>query len=153
MKCPFCGSLNDKVIDSRSTKDDCEIRRRRECLDCGGRFTTYEQIEEIMPIIKKKNGEREPFDRNKIKKGLMISCQKRPVSIEAIDGIVEKIEKEIQSIDRKEIETSTIGDLVMKYLKEVDKVAFIRFASVYMDFGEPTDFIRKANELHDEKND
>ncbi|MBP5436103.1 transcriptional repressor NrdR [bacterium] len=153
MKCPFCGSLNDKVIDSRSTKDDCEIRRRRECLDCGGRFTTYEQIEEIMPIIKKKNGEREPFDRNKIKKGLMISCQKRPVSIEAIDGIVEKIEKEIQSIDKKEIETSTIGDLVMKYLKEVDKVAFIRFASVYMDFGEPTDFIRKANELHDEKND
>ncbi|MBO4441036.1 transcriptional repressor NrdR [bacterium] len=153
MKCPFCGSLNDKVIDSRSTKDDCEIRRRRECLDCGGRFTTYEQIEEIMPIIKKKNGEREPFDRNKIKKGLMISCQKRPVSIEAIDGIVEKIEKEIQSIDRKEIESSTIGDLVMKYLKDVDKVAFIRFASVYMDFGEPTDFIRKANELHDEKND
>lgn len=153
MKCPFCGSLNDKVIDSRSTKDDCEIRRRRECLDCGGRFTTYEQIEEIMPIIKKKNGEREPFDRNKIKKGLMISCQKRPVSIEAIDGIVEKIEKEIQSIDKKEIETSTIGDLVMKYLKDVDKVAFIRFASVYMDFGEPTDFIRKANELHDEKND
>jgi len=153
MKCPFCGSLNDKVIDSRSTKDDCEIRRRRECLDCGGRFTTYEQIEEIMPIIKKKNGKREPFDRNKIKKGLMISCQKRPVSIEAIDGIVEKIEKEIQSIDKKEIETSTIGDLVMKYLKEVDKVAFIRFASVYMDFGEPTDFIRKANELHDEKND
>jgi len=153
MKCPFCGSLNDKVIDSRSTKDDCEIRRRRECLDCGGRFTTYEQIEEIMPIIKKKNGEREPFDRNKIKKGLMISCQKRPVSIEAIDGIVEKIEKEIQSIDKKEIDTSTIGDLVMKYLKDVDKVAFIRFASVYMDFGEPTDFIRKANELHDEKND
>ena len=97
MRCPFCGSIKDKVIDSRSTKDDCEIRRRRECEDCGGRFTTYERIEEVMPVVKKKNGEREPYDRNKIKKGIMISCQKRPVSAETIDMMLDKIEKELQS--------------------------------------------------------
>ena len=150
MRCPFCGSIKDKVIDSRSTKDDCEIRRRRECEECGGRFTTYERIEEIMPVVKKKNGEREPYDRNKIKKGIMISCQKRPVSAETIDMMLDKIEKELQSYEKKEVETSFIGDLVMNELKEVDKVAFIRFASVYKEFGEPTDFIAKANEVREE---
>lgn len=133
MRCPYCGSIKDKVIDSRSTKDDCEIRRRRECEDCGGRFTTYERIEEIMPVVKKKNGEREPYDRNKIRKGLMISCQKRPVSAEMIDMMIDKIEKELQAYEKKEVETSFIGDLVMDALKEVDKVAFIRFASVYKE--------------------
>lgn len=152
MKCPYCGSIRDKVIDSRSTKDDCEIRRRRECEDCGGRFTTYERIEEIMPVVKKKNGEREPYDRNKIKKGLMISCQKRPVSAETIDQMIDKIEKELQSYEKKEIETSVIGDIVMNVLKEVDKVAFIRFASVYKEFVDPEDFIAKVNEVREEKN-
>ena len=150
MRCPFCGSIRDKVIDSRSTKDDCEIRRRRECEDCGGRFTTYERIEEIMPVVKKKNGEREPYDRNKIKKGLMISCQKRPVSAETIDLMIDKIEKELQSYEKKEIETSVIGDIVMNVLKEVDKVAFIRFASVYKEFVDPEDFIAKVNEVREE---
>ncbi|MBO7126845.1 transcriptional repressor NrdR [bacterium] len=150
MRCPFCGSIKDKVIDSRSTKDDCEIRRRRECEDCGGRFTTYERIEEIMPVVKKKNGEREPYDRNKIKKGLMISCQKRPVSAETIDQMIDKIEKELQSYEKKEIETSVIGDIVMNVLKEVDKVAFIRFASVYKEFVDPEDFIAKVNEVREE---
>lgn len=150
MRCPFCGSIKDKVIDSRSTKDDCEIRRRRECEDCGGRFTTYERIEEIMPVVKKKNGEREPYDRNKIKKGLMISCQKRPVSAETIDLMIDKIEKELQSYEKKEIETSVIGDIVMNVLKEVDKVAFIRFASVYKEFVDPEDFIAKVNEVREE---
>lgn len=150
MRCPFCGSVKDKVIDSRSTKDDCEIRRRRECEDCGGRFTTYERIEEIMPVVKKKNGEREPYDRNKIRKGIMISCQKRPVSAETIDMMLDKIEKELQSYEKKEVETSFIGDLVMEALREVDKVAFIRFASVYKEFGEPKDFIAKANEVREE---
>lgn len=150
MRCPFCGSVKDKVIDSRSTKDDCEIRRRRECEDCGGRFTTYERIEEIMPVVKKKNGEREPYDRNKIKKGLMISCQKRPVSAETIDIMIDKIEKELQSYEKKEIETSVIGDIVMNVLKDVDKVAFIRFASVYKEFVDPEDFIAKVNEVREE---
>ena len=150
MKCPYCGSIKDKVIDSRSTKDDCEIRRRRECEECGGRFTTYERIEEIMPVVKKKNGEREPYDRNKIKKGLMISCQKRPVSAETIDQMIDKIEKELQSYEKKEIETSVIGDIVMNVLKEVDKVAFIRFASVYKEFVDPEDFIAKVNEVREE---
>ena len=152
MKCPYCGSIKDKVIDSRSTKDDCEIRRRRECEECGGRFTTYERIEEIMPVVKKKNGEREPYDRNKIKKGLMISCQKRPVSAETIDQMIDKIEKELQSYEKKEIETSVIGDIVMNVLKEVDKVAFIRFASVYKEFVDPEDFIAKVKEVREEKN-
>lgn len=148
MKCPFCGSFKDKVIDSRSTKDDSEIRRRRECEDCGGRYTTYERIEEVMPIVKKKNGEREPFDRNKIKKGLLISCQKRPVSAEVIDQIIDTVEKTVQSYEKKEIESSVIGDLVMQQLKKIDKVAFIRFASVYKEFREPTDFITEAKEVH-----
>ncbi|HQI03993.1 MAG TPA: transcriptional regulator NrdR [bacterium] len=148
MKCPFCGSFKDKVIDSRSTKDDSEIRRRRECEDCGGRYTTYERIEEVMPIVKKKNGEREPFDRNKIKKGLLISCQKRPVSADVIEQIIDTIEKTIQGFEKKEIESSVIGDLVMQQLKKIDKVAFIRFASVYKEFREPTDFITEAKEVH-----
>lgn len=151
MKCPFCNSLKDKVIDSRSTKDDSEIRRRRECEDCGGRYTTYERIEEVMPIVKKKNGEREPFDRNKIKKGLLISCQKRPVSAEVIDQIIDSVEKTVQGFEKKEIESSVIGDLVMQQLKKIDKVAFIRFASVYKEFREPTDFIAEAKEAR--KND
>ena len=151
MKCPFCNSLKDKVIDSRSTKDDAEIRRRRECEDCGGRYTTYERIEEVMPIVKKKNGEREPFDRNKIKKGLLISCQKRPVSAEVIEQIIDTIEKTVQGFEKKEIESSVIGDLVMQQLKKIDKVAFIRFASVYKEFREPTDFITEAKEAR--KND
>lgn len=148
MKCPFCGSLRDKVTDSRSTKEDTEIRRRRECEDCGGRYTTYERIEEVMPIVKKKNGEREPFDRNKIKKGILISCQKRPVSAEVIDQIIEKVEKAIQSYEKKEIDSSVIGNLVMQQLKTVDKVAFIRFASVYKEFRDALDFIEEAKEVH-----
>lgn len=148
MKCPFCGSLRDKVTDSRSTKEDTEIRRRRECEDCGGRYTTYERIEEVMPIVKKKNGEREPFDRNKIKKGILISCQKRPVSAEVIDQIIEKVEKAVQSYEKKEIDSSMIGNLVMQQLKTVDKVAFIRFASVYKEFRDALDFIEEAKEAH-----
>jgi transcriptional repressor NrdR len=148
MKCPFCGSKKDKVTDSRSTKDDAEIRRRRECEDCGGRFTTYERIEEVMPIVKKKNGEREPFDRNKIKKGLLISCQKRPVSAEVIDQIIEHVEKAVQSFEKKEIDSSIIGNLVMQQLKTIDKVAYIRFASVYKEFRDAIDFIEEAKEVH-----
>ncbi len=148
MKCPFCGSFKDRVVDSRSTKDDSEIRRRRECEECCSRFTTYERIEEVMPIVKKKNGEREPFDRNKIKKGLLISCQKRSISAETIEKIIETIEKTIQALEKKEIESRVIGSLVMEQLREIDKVAFIRFASVYKEFRDAVDFIEEAAELH-----
>lgn len=147
MRCPYCHSLNDKVVDSRSTKDDSEIRRRRECEDCGKRFTTYERIEEMMLIVKKKNGEREPFDKNKIKKGLMTSCQKRSVSADKIDQIIDIIEKVVQATDKKEIDSSFIGNLVMQELKKIDMVAYIRFASVYKEFRDASDFIVEVNEI------
>jgi len=147
MRCPYCHSLKDKVVDSRSTKEDSEIRRRRECEDCGKRFTTYERIEEMMPIVIKKNGEREPFDKNKIKKGLMISCQKRNISADKIDQIIDIIEKAVQAADMKEIESSFIGNLVMQELKKIDMVAYIRFASVYKEFRDATDFIVEVNEI------
>ena len=147
MRCPYCHSLKDKVVDSRSTKEDSEIRRRRECEDCGKRFTTYERIEEMMPIVIKKNGEREPFDKNKIKKGLMISCQKRNISADKIDQIIDIIEKAVQAADMKEIESSFIGNLVMQELKKIDMVAYIRFASVYKEFRDASDFIVEVNEI------
>jgi len=147
MRCPYCHSLKDKVVDSRSTKEDSEIRRRRECEDCGKRFTTYERIEEMMPIVKKKNGEREPFDKNKIKKGLMTSCQKRNISADKIDQIIDIIEKAVQAADTKEIESSLIGNLVMQELKKIDMVAYIRFASVYKEFRDASDFVEEVKEI------
>ena len=145
MRCPYCHSLRDKVVDSRSTKEDSEIRRRRECEDCGKRFTTYERIEEMMPIVIKKNGEREPFDKTKIRKSLMISCQKRNVSAAKIDQIIDMVEKAVQAADKKEIESSFIGNLVMQELKKVDMVAYIRFASVYKEFRDVSDFINEID--------
>ena len=145
MRCPYCHSLKDKVVDSRSTKEDSEIRRRRECEDCGKRFTTYERIEEMMPIVIKKNGEREPFDKTKIQKGLMISCQKRNISADKIEQIIDLVEKAVQAADKKEIESSFIGNLIMQELKKVDMVAYIRFASVYKEFRDVSDFINEID--------
>lgn len=145
MRCPYCHSLKDKVVDSRSTKEDSEIRRRRECEDCGKRFTTYERIEEMMPIVIKKNGEREPFDKTKIRKGLMISCQKRNISADNIEQIIDMVEKAVQAADKKEIESSFIGNLVMLELKKIDMVAYIRFASVYKEFRDVSDFINEID--------
>jgi len=147
MRCPYCHSLKDKVVDSRSTKEDSEIRRRRECEDCGKRFTTYERIEEMMPIVIKKNGEREPFDPSKIQKGLMISCQKRNISAKKIDQIINIIEKAVQAADTREVESSFIGNLVMLELKKIDMVAYIRFASVYKEFRDAADFVEEVNEI------
>ncbi len=147
MKCPYCGSNEDKVIDSRSVRDDAVTRRRRECVECGRRFTTYERIEECMPLVIKRDGSRQPYDQTKIKKGLIISCIKREISSAKIDEIIFEVEQEIQKLDVKEIASKKIGESVMKFLKATDKVAYIRFASVYKDFKGISDFIEQIKEF------
>ncbi|MFO7735678.1 MAG: transcriptional regulator NrdR [bacterium] len=151
MKCPFCSAPEDKVIDSRSIKDKSAIRRRRECLTCGRRFTTYERIEETMPLVMKKNGERETFNRNKILEGILAGCYKRPVSQEQIELLVVSVEKSLQDMEVREISSSIIGREVMKHLKKIDKVAYIRFASVYKDFKDPEDFVDQVEEFRSKK--
>lgn len=148
MKCPYCGSNEDKVIDSRSVKDDAVTRRRRECVECGKRFTTYERIEECMPLVIKRDGSRQPYDQSKIKKGLIASCVKRSISSAKIDEIIFEVEQEIQKVDVKEIDSKKIGENVMKFLKATDKVAYIRFASVYKDFKGISDFIDQIKEFN-----
>ena len=143
MKCPFCGYNEDKVIDSRSSPESNTIRRRRECLKCQRRFTTYEHIEEIPLMVIKKNGERQPFDRNKVMSGLLKACEKRPVGIAKIEGMVDTIERSLQRRDDKEVRSSVIGELVMKRLHEVDEVAYVRFASVYREFKDVTEFMKE----------
>lgn len=134
MKCPFCGYENSKVLDSRSTDEANSIRRRRECLNCQKRYTTYETIETTPILVVKNDGSRQPFDLNKIKKGLIKSCEKRPVSLGKIEEIANQIEKELQNDLVQEIPSSKIGEMVMSKLKEVDEIAYIRFASVYKKF-------------------
>jgi len=147
MKCPFCGYKEDKVVDSREGRDGELIRRRRECLYCRRRFTTYERIEDILPVVIKKDGRREPFDRNKILNGLKKACEKRPVSMKALDEIVSRIEKKIQEMGEKEIPSSVIGEEVMKELHELDEVAYVRFASVYREFKDINQFMEELKEL------
>jgi transcriptional repressor NrdR len=147
MKCPYCTHIHNKVIDSRLTKDHYVIRRRRECLGCGKRFTTYERIEEILPLVIKKDGRREPFDRAKIVSGMKKACEKRPVSITTIERAVDKIEQGFQEKGDKEIESSKIGEKVMEALHEIDEVAYVRFASVYRQFRDITDFMKEVSVL------
>ncbi len=147
MKCPFCRHLENKVVDSRLSRDGSVIRRRRECLNCQRRFTTHERIEEIMPMVIKKNGDREPFDRNKILVGIQKACQKRPISAEAIEGIVNRIEEFLQEKGEKEIPSSVIGEKIMQELHSLDEVAYVRFASVYRSFKDLTDFMIEVKEL------
>ncbi len=147
MKCPFCGEIEDKVIDSRSSKDGDSIRRRRECASCKKRFTTHEKIEETLPSIIKKDGRREPFDRDKILKGMRIACRKRPVSTEAIDAAVDKIERELQERGQKEIKATEIGERVMQELHDLDEVAYVRFASVYRSFKDISEFMAEVKTL------
>ena len=147
MKCPFCGEIEDKVIDSRISKDGDSIRRRRECDGCKKRFTTHEKIEETLPSIIKKDGRREPFDRDKILKGMRIACRKRPVSTAAIDAAVDKIERELQERGQKEIKGSEIGERVMQELHELDEVAYVRFASVYRSFKDISEFMAEVKTL------
>jgi len=145
MKCPFCGSDTDKVVDSRSSKNGESIRRRRECLKCSQRFTTYEYIEEVSLNVIKADGSRQPFDRKKLLKGIMISCAKRPIPTEKIDDMVDRISREIESLGEREVPTEKIGGIVMRYLRDLDEVAYVRFASVYRKFKDKNEFI---DELH-----
>ena len=147
MKCPFCGFVNDKVVDSRESKEGESIRRRRECLKCEKRFTTYERIDEIPYMVIKKDGRRETFDRNKVMAGLLRACEKRPVPSSKLDGIVNAIEKYVQESPERERPTSKIGEMIMRRLKELDKVAYVRFASVYLEFEDVTEFMTELKQL------
>ena len=151
MKCPYCGDPESKVIDSRSTEDNKAIRRRRECLNCKKRYTTYEKIEDIPILVIKKNMGREYFDRNKILNGLIKACQKRPVSRQQLEGIVDDIEKSINNKMITEINSSDIGEMVMKRLKNVDEVSYVRFASVYRQFKDINTFMEEIKNLISKK--
>jgi transcriptional repressor NrdR len=151
MKCPYCNNLEDKVIDSRSSKDGEIIRRRRECLGCAKRFTTHEKIEDKLPLIVKKDGRREPYGREKIMEGMKKACQKRPISIEAIEKIADKIEQDIVSRGVKEIKGSELGEKVMLELHDLDDVAYVRFASVYRSFKDISDFMEEVKALVKDK--
>jgi transcriptional repressor NrdR len=151
MRCPFCGFLESKVIDSRESKKGLSIRRRRECLSCKRRFTTYEKIEEIPYMVVKKDGTRQPFDSQKLMRGMMKSCEKRPIQISQLEEIVEEIESLLQDRPDKEIGVAEIGQLVMGRLKELDKVAYVRFASVYREFEDVAEFRQELEDLMKEK--
>lgn len=147
MKCPFCGSIEDKVIDSRTSKEGDAIRRRRECLKCGKRFTSYERVEDVLPMVIKKDGRREPFDRLKILNGLKKACEKRPIGIETLEAITDSIEKKLLGLGVKEIQSTWIGEEVMTALKELDKVAYVRFASVYRQFKDINELMNEVKAL------
>lgn len=151
MRCPFCGFLESKVIDSRESKKGISIRRRRECLSCKRRFTTYEKIEEIPYMVVKKDGTRQPFDTQKLLRGMMKACEKRPIQISQLEEIIEEIESLLQERPDKEISVSEIGQLVMDRLRGLDKVAYVRFASVYREFGDVAEFRRELEDLMKEK--
>ena len=147
MKCPYCAHLGDKVVDSRESKEGEVIRRRRECLECGRRFTSYERIEEIPYMVIKKDGTRERFERQKLIAGLLKACEKRPVSVAAIDAVADRVESMLQERLEKEIPTADIGAFVMQELKTLDKVAYVRFASVYRHFRDIGEFMSELKDL------
>jgi transcriptional repressor NrdR len=149
MKCPYCRSLDSKVIDSRMTKEGNAVRRRRECLDCKHRFTTYERIEEIPLVLIKKDGRRETFDRNKVLSGMKKACQKRDISINTLEQFADELERELQDMGEKELPASVVGEQVMKKLQELDDVAYVRFASVYQEFKDVNDFMSELKDLLD----
>ena len=151
MKCPFCPSQDNKVIDSRLSNQGAVIRRRREYLGCERRFTTYERVEEILPMVVKKDGRREAFDRQKIVAGLELACRKRPVSSEQIEAIVDGIERRLQEMGEKEIPTTFVGESVMRELSRLDEVAYVRFASVYRSFKDVGEFMSELKELIHER--
>ncbi len=153
MKCPFCAHGENKVIDSRISKDGDAIRRRRECLGCGNRFTTYEYVEEVLPVVVKKDGRREPFDRTKIRSGIKKACEKRPISTDAIEILVDNVERACQDFQGKEIPSTAIGEKVMRELQTLDGVAYVRFASVYREFRDVSDFMDELKDLLHTKKD
>jgi transcriptional repressor NrdR len=147
MKCPYCAHLGDKVVDSRESKEGEVIRRRRECLNCARRFTSYERIDEIPYMVIKKDGTRERFERQKLIAGLLKACEKRPVSIGAVEGVADRVELMLQDRPEKEIPTAEIGAFVMQELKRLDKVAYVRFASVYRHFRDIGEFMNELKDL------
>lgn len=151
MKCPFCGTLVDKVVDSRESKEGDVIRRRRQCLNCGKRFTSRERIEEIEYRVVKKDGNRETFQRQKLIAGLLTACEKRPVSVQQLETIADRIEAELQDRPEREMSTQEIGASLMQHLKQLDQVAYVRFASVYRQFRDVGQFAREVDELQKSK--
>ena len=147
MKCPFCGHLQDKVVDSRESKEGDAIRRRRQCLECHRRFTSYERIDEIPYMVVKKDGRRERFDRQKVLAGLLKACEKRPVSMIQLETIADKAEMMVQDSNEREVSTKNVGEMIMNELKNLDKVAYVRFASVYLDFKDVQEFMSELKDL------
>lgn len=151
MKCPYCGYQESKVVDSRHSDDGASIRRRRECLACNKRFTTYETVESLPIVVVKKDGSRQSFDRNKVLNGMVRACEKRPVPMAELEKAVDEIEQIIQNSLEREISTSDIGELVMGRLKPLDEVAYVRFASVYRQFKDINTFMQELNKILEEK--
>jgi transcriptional repressor NrdR len=147
VKCPFCDELEDKVVDSRMAKEGEVIRRRRECLGCKRRYTTYERVDEVLPVVVKKDGRRESFDRSKILAGLKKACEKRPISTATIEAVTDRIEKRIQEMGETEIESRIVGEELMKELHQLDQVAYVRFASVYREFKDIDQFMDELRTL------
>jgi len=151
MKCPFCNHLEDKVVDSRETKEGDTIRRRRECLACERRFTTYERIDEVPYMVIKKDGRREKFDRQKVLGGLLKACEKRPISMAKLSDLVNRVESKVSDSPDREISTTEIGEFLMESLREMDKIAYVRFASVYRDFQDEQAFFNELKNLMRQK--
>lgn len=147
MKCPFCGDIEDKVIDSRQSPEGDVIRRRRECLKCQRRFTTYEHVEKSSAMILKKDGRREPFDKNKVLSGIVKACEKRPVSMEKMQQMVDEVERSLENKYEKEIPSKEIGEVIMRELQKIDDVAYVRFASVYREFKDVNQFMSELSHL------
>ncbi|WP_026840572.1 transcriptional regulator NrdR [Citrifermentans bremense] len=147
MKCPFCNFADSKVVDSRPDKGGAAIRRRRECESCGKRFTTHERVEEVLPLVTKRDGRREPFERMKLVNGIQKACEKRPVSVETIEKMVDRLETRLQESGEREIPTTTLGEWIMSELHGVDQVAYVRFASVYRSFKDINEFMEELQDL------
>lgn len=153
MKCPFCGYKEDKVVDSRATQDEVAIRRRRQCLRCKKRFTTYEYIEDVSLMVIKRDGQRQVFDRKKILSGIMKACEKRPISLDKMEELVTQVERAIQKKPTRQIPSSRIGELVMEKLKALDDVAYVRFASVYRQFKDVGQFMTELKDILNKENE
>lgn len=147
MRCPYCGNKNDAVIDSRMSKNSSSVRRRRECLKCKKRFTTYEYVERIPLMVVKKDGRREPFEREKLMKGIVVACEKRPVSVKRMEELVDSIERKLEKSHDREVESREIGELVMKGLHSLDEIAYVRFASVYRQFRDVGQFVKELKKF------
>lgn len=152
MKCPFCGNMESKVVDSRPTDEGFTIRRRRECIECGSRFTTYEKLDRLPLMVVKKDGRRESFNREKVLNGIIKATEKRPISVNRINDLIDEIEKRLYSMPEKEITSKTIGEIIMAELKTLDEVAYVRFASVYRQFKDINTFMEELSKLLDKEN-